>query len=1361
MQTWLRTMLPQILRRSCISWAGHGLGNALLRPRGTIKPGVAASIVRRCLSLATADATRRVVGSGTNAASNAEKFVQSMSPGSSGFTSGDALTWFSVKQDDGSLPIKNPEFYTRLRKYPRAAEYSDLPPRLFIRPPPVDEVDKFYTKLADKTAMATKEDVVRRPEGYLWRLSVSVFVEEVDLTAIGEDTSKERAQVAAAMHMLHQLHGANLLHLLANPALSAKATPLVEEPKVLKSEAADPVISGSQLDTQLVLGPPMRSLDASSKLHVYNYAAHFGLIPQFEFQNTAGGQVVANLSLPNLQVYTTACGTNQVEAETLACMKFKEAAEEKQKNVSTDVLVLRGANTVNMDNAGHILTFYEATHSPDKFRWRLRPEKGTKGYLNSEDRTSAELYWRGQLVAPAIAFAGSSKAKQLTSLVGAVTLTQRDQNLLPDFFAAVEQNGGRPPRLIPPTPVALAQSAETLLVETGKMVEGLDLDHRSHLQSSVEVKRRPDWLQNGQFSRRYMKLHSSEYSRNQHLKLRQETDLQDPEAQEKKQDSLGLPIQAVKAEILSLVKNNLQCIVVGSAACGKSTQLPQIILDDAIAEGRGAACNIIITTPRRAAASELGLRVAYERNENLREVIGYHIAGDYQRCDLDGSINFLTAELLTMQLEHMPDDTIDSLSHIIIDEVHELNETTNRLMTILKMVFSNRMACGASIPKLVLMSATMESTMFEHYFELIDSSGSTLRPPVCTIPGRQFPIKETYLEGVLESVKEGLQPLKSTLNHQLTKRYLSAELDGDHQPLDTQTPSSIDWRSSLELDNHHTAHKQSLGLVVATIVNVVNTTTNGDVLVFLPGWSDILDVRNLLYDSVAEFDFTDRNKFAIVLLHSVNPDGIAESKIPVPSGCRRILLSSNLAETSHTFADAKYVVDSGQMKAKEYMETSMDAVLNRRWVSKSNLAQRAGRIGRRQPGEYFALFSKRREVTMAPFAKVQAMSMPEIEETCLRARRHFPAIPVRQFVSRFLSIPPSGYINTAIANLQSINAFTESEDITDLGRALNHLIIVTPAQGRMILLGTLFRCVDPLMAMAAMRTTPQDYFAPLLTTEFLSGDTDKFRRLHARGTRSDIIAIINAYREYMKIRADQSGEDANVWATQNRLLPQKLDEAGEVEQSIGRLLDQIGYIGREAVADRKLLNTRSENYGLVKSLLMTGMRPHLAVHDRGYNFHTDATGGARLWDASLMRAVATHSTVPTLRRMKGCICCYHDLRFGGDGFEKAVIAGTSPVPPLGAIIFSNSLKLKEDDDTVLIIDGWLPVQILGEASAARSLLQFKQMCDKVLNLALQQLCGPRRIASSPALELMIQTISDLLEYDEKRWQKHMDHIERR
>lgn len=167
--------------------------------------------------------------------------------------------------------------------------------------------------------------------------------------------------------------------------------------------------------------------------------------------------------------------------------------------------------------------------------------------------------------------------------------------------------------------------------------------------------------------------------------------------------------------------------------CGKTTQVPQLVLDDMILKGCGAEANMIVTQPRRISAIGVSHRIASERCERIGETVGYSIRMENKRS-AKTRILLCTTGILLRRLQCDPD--LASVSHVFVDEVHERDLHTDFLLIVLKDLLSRRKSL-----KLVLMSATLNATAFSDYF------GGC---PMVSIPGQAYPVDEKKLEDVLQ-----------------------------------------------------------------------------------------------------------------------------------------------------------------------------------------------------------------------------------------------------------------------------------------------------------------------------------------------------------------------------------------------------------------------------------------------------------------------------------------------------------------------------------------------------------------------------------------------------------------------------------
>jgi small subunit ribosomal protein S24e len=183
----------------------------------------------------------------------------------------------------------------------------------------------------------------------------------------------------------------------------------------------------------------------------------------------------------------------------------------------------------------------------------------------------------------------------------------------------------------------------------------------------------------------------------------------------------SLPIYTRAADILDHIQENEVTICMAATGSGKTTQIPQIILDDYISRGDGASCNIICTQPRRLAAISVAQRVAKERGGIVgKGEIGYQVRFEAKLPEPHGSITFCTTGIFLKRMQSaFQDDNsegyLDNVTHVIVDEVHERDVNTDLLLVVVKRLLADRKAKGKPL-KVVLMSATIDPVLFQQYF---------------------------------------------------------------------------------------------------------------------------------------------------------------------------------------------------------------------------------------------------------------------------------------------------------------------------------------------------------------------------------------------------------------------------------------------------------------------------------------------------------------------------------------------------------------------------------------------------------------------------------------------------------------------
>ena len=312
-----------------------------------------------------------------------------------------------------------------------------------------------------------------------------------------------------------------------------------------------------------------------------------------------------------------------------------------------------------------------------------------------------------------------------------------------------------------------------------------------------------------------------------------------------------------------------------TTGCGKTTQVPQLVLDDMIRNGCGAEAHMVVTQPRRISAIGVANRIADERCEQVGETAGYSIRLENKRSSKTRLL-LCTTGILLRRLQCDPD--LASVSHVFVDEVHERDLNTDFLLIVLKDLLARRKSL-----KLVLMSATLNSLAFSDFF------GGC---PVVSIPGRAFPVKENRLEDILQMTgyevpEDSDYALK--VNESRPARFSKSALRKMYYPkysLSTITSLSIVDESVINYE-----------LIAELLEHICLNNEEGAILIFLPGIGEITKAIEELYKK----ELFQSSKTVIYPLHSSlsTAEQTAIFEVP-PEGVRKIVVATNIAETSIT-----------------------------------------------------------------------------------------------------------------------------------------------------------------------------------------------------------------------------------------------------------------------------------------------------------------------------------------------------------------------------------------------------------------------------------------------------------------------------
>ena len=390
--------------------------------------------------------------------------------------------------------------------------------------------------------------------------------------------------------------------------------------------------------------------------------------------------------------------------------------------------------------------------------------------------------------------------------------------------------------------------------------------------------------------------------------------------------------------------------------------------------------------------------------------------------------------------------------------MHERDTSIDFLLNILKHAINARIASRKKpIPKVVLMSATMDTNLFAQYFATTHVNGTSTICPSLSVPGRTFPVIIKYLDTILPFLERTYSATDLALlsADNKTVSYLGVEQRLEIKVKGSSCITGVPSAKSSSTDQEEIL--VPMGLIVTTVAGICQAGALGAILVFLPGLDDITKCDSWLREkSPLGLNFDDSKKFKIILLHSSLPLGQRDVFCPVPRSCRKIILATNIAETSITLPDIVHVIDTGKVKEKRYEAFTRVTRLQCTWISKSSARQRSGRAGRVRNGNYYALYTKSRHELFNDTTTPEMMRS-DLQQLCLAVKAHNPEDSIPRFFANCIEPPPHGAVDAAVESLRVLGALTISEQMTDLGRILAKLP-VSPSIGKMMLLGMIFRC---------------------------------------------------------------------------------------------------------------------------------------------------------------------------------------------------------------------------------------------------------------------------------------------------------------
>ena len=570
---------------------------------------------------------------------------------------------------------------------------------------------------------------------------------------------------------------------------------------------------------------------------------------------------------------------------------------------------------------------------------------------------------------------------------------------------------------------------------------------------------------------------------------------------------LNLPIYKNKEELINLLKSpELNVIIImGETGSGKTTQVPKIIYENFQLNNNRMIC---ITQPRRIAAISISERVAEELDSKIGDIVGYSVRFK-EKMSKKTKIKFVTDGMLVR--ECILDKNLEKYNYIILDEIHERSIHTDILMMICKDLLMNKRKHDL---KLIIMSATLDPKKYMEYF---------YTKALIKVQGRKFPIK---VYNISEEKEE---------NNNLSKNNLIKDKESDYYDL-----------ISKYID-------RCLNCILQIVLSEKEEDKTGDILVFLPGQEDIEDLQELLKSKKEEInnELPNNNiEFKVLPLYGSLPSN-QQLKIFRPlknkkgKTIRKIILATNIAETSLTIKNIKYIIDSGFFKMRKFYPKLNIDTLKVTQISKNSALQRTGRAGRESAGICYRLY------TQEEYKNFNEQTEPEILRINLRnISLQLFSIGYSNFNEiNFIDKPPMDNFSNAFDDLISYGALDkENKIITSLGKKMA-ILPMDPIYS-LILINSLDNkyhdVFDDIVSIISVLQSDNIYYNPNNLREKIEKIREKYL-----DPISDHLSLKNIFNEYKK------SNNKEKFCKENFLNDKALAKSMEIYKQIKSYLEKI------------------------------------------------------------------------------------------------------------------------------------------------------------------------------------------------------------
>jgi ATP-dependent RNA helicase DHX57 len=729
-----------------------------------------------------------------------------------------------------------------------------------------------------------------------------------------------------------------------------------------------------------------------------------------------------------------------------------------------------------------------------------------------------------------------------------------------------------------------------------------------------------------------------------------------------------------------------------------------------------------------------------------------------------------------------------AVTHIVVDEVHERSVDADFLLAVLRRIIAKRRDI-----KLVLMSATVDAGKFQDYF------ASKGRPcPVIEVPGFVHPVREVYLDEILAITD--YTPPKRMFGAAAARDAASAGAAAG--PGSGATVDSSAWHSSRG-DPAAIAH------LVCAIASGAGApapppdarrkpaalpSDKGTILVFLPGVPEIRNLGHYIRDVAGSWGVA--STLHVVELHGglAGKDQAAVFENP-PRGSTKVVLATNVAETSVTIDGVTDVIDGGRVKMTQYDAANRMSKLEEMWTAQDSADQRRGRAGRTRPGVCYRVYPESMKSLLSPHSEPEIRRVA-LEGLCLQIRL-LGLGSIRKFLAACLDPPAEDHIRSALSQLQAMGAIQpgakdDEFELLPLGKHIARL----PMDVRLakcLIFGAILRCVDPVLTVTATLAGRTPLHAPPDMRSEAAAAHSRF----ARG-QSDHMRMVAVYQAF----SEQSGYGAKKrFCGANFLSFTRMLEIDDLRRDYAATLQSLGFLrggggaggggrggsskfGRhgELAPD---VNVCSSKSSIVRSALVAGLYPNIvkvvypkttymdtaggkvavASESRSLRFYTLADGTSPEVKREVAAAVAARAaggaSSGAAARPRGSVTVFDGLAqhrvfmhpqsvcFTEGAFScpwlifsdkaetsKPFIRDATVAPAYALLLFGGKLETRHEDGLVTVGGNW--IRFTAVAAIGVIVSRLRTELDRLL---VHKIDNPNaRIHDSPAVEVILELL---------------------